>query len=474
MNEMAWRGAAEAFLAKDARVAAFAIGEAEGRLEIAVAPAPAWVAVERAAAHEALETRILKQWQMVYDRSYRWDREVRAPNFDAWLSGFTGEPIPVECMQIWLDDALSVMRSVPHARVIEIGCGVGLVVAALAPGGAAYHGFDLSGEAIASLAAWVATRPELSHVQLAQGAAHDLDGFSELKPGAAELAVMNSVVQYFPDASYLERVLARVVPRLARGGAIFLGDLRAAALLPMRAISVAAARAEADATVAKVRADAVAVLGLARELAIDPAYLVGLDHVLKRLGAITFSLKPRGADHELSGYRYDAVLHLDMPAAKPAPAAAAESLADVVALLDEERPGSVAVCGLANARLARDVALSRAIAGAAPQTPLAALDIAVDPDAIEPSALAAAAAERGYAAELRFTPGSPEGRFDALFRRADLQARWPDPPSVAVPTNDPLGDDLATRLRRDLQASLDAALGGKGRARVALQSPLTP
>ena len=49
-------------------------------------------------------------------------------------------------MQIWLDEALSLMRSVPHARVVEIGCGVGLVAAALAPGGRSYFGLDLSSE----------------------------------------------------------------------------------------------------------------------------------------------------------------------------------------------------------------------------------------------------------------------------------------------------------------------------------------
>ncbi len=470
----ALRGTAEAFLGRDARVATFAIHEADGSLEIVLTPAPTWVAAERAAAHAALETRILKQWQMVYDRSYRWDREVRPPNFDAWVSGFTGEAISNERMQIWLDDALSLMRSVPHERVIEIGCGVGLVAAALAPGGRTYFGLDLSSEAIASLAAWVATRPELSHVRLAQCAAHDLDGLSELVPGGGDLAVMNSVVQYFPDAPYLERVLTAVVTRLALGGAVFLGDLRAAALLPMRATNVAAARAEAGATVAKVRADAVAVLGLARELAIDPAYLVGLGTALPRLGAITFSLKPAAADHELSGYRYDAILRLDVPEEQPAPVVPGGTLADILARLHEERPEAVAFCNLANARLARDAALSRAVADAAPETPLAALDIAADPAAIEPSALAHATAARGYAVELRFTSGSPEGRFDALLRRPGVAARWPAPPHVAMPTNDPLGDDLASRLRRDLQASLDAALGGRGKAKVVLGSAPTP
>ena len=457
--------ATAAFLEGDPRVASFAIAEGAERLEVSVEPAADWVAAERAAAHAGLESRILKQWQMVYDRSYRWDREIRPPSFDAWVSGFTGEAIPIPRMQIWLDDALAKMRGVAHARVIELGCGVGLVLAALAPGGTTYDGIDLSEEAIASLGAWVATQPALAHVRLAQGAAHELDGLGE-----AELAVLNSVVQYFPDVSYLERVLAALAPWLVPAATIFLGDLRAAALLPMRAANVAAVRATPGATVAAVRVDAEAVLGLARELAIDPGHLEGLGARLPRVGAVTYSLKPADADHELAGYRYDAMLRLDVASEPPAAVLPAESLEAILARLDGERPPAIAVLGLPNARLARDVALARALATAAPETPLASLIVASDPAAIEPDTLAAEAAARGYAAELRFTPGSPEGRFDALLRLPEARVRWPEGPAPATTANDPLGDELAGKLRRDLQVGLDAALGGRGRARVALVS----
>ena len=459
------RETAEAFLQVDARVAAFAVVEAEGRLDISVAAAEAWIERERAAAHAALSSRILRQWQMVYDKSYRWDKAVRPPNFDAWISGFTGEAIPTPRMQAWLDDALARMRGVPHARVLEVGCGVGLVVSALAPGGAAYFGIDFSGEAIASLSAWLATQPALAHVRLAQRAAHELD---DLDLADVELAVLNSVVQYFPDADYLMRVLAGLAARIDAGGSIFLGDLRAAALLPMHATCVAAARAKEGATVGEVRADAVAVLGLARELAIDLGFFDPLGTRLPQLGTVRFSLKPAAVDHELSGYRYDAMLRLGGPRDPGAPAVAAGSLPEIVDRLDRERPEAVAVLGLPNARLARDVALARSIGTAAPETLLATLSIDVDSGAIEPDTLAAAVAAAGYEAELRFSPGSPEGRFDALLRRPGARAAWPISAPLAGLTNDPLGDELAGKLRRDLQTSLDAALGGRGVARVAL------
>ena len=459
------RDTAEAFLTADARVATFRIAAAGGRLDIAVTPSDDWIAQERGAAHAALSSRILRQWQMVYDRSYRWDKAVRPPNFDAWVSGFTGEAIPISRMQIWLDDALAQMRSVPHARVLEVGCGVGLVAAALAPGGVAYYGIDFSEEAIASLGAWVATQPALSHVRLAQRAAHELD---DLAFDGAELAILNSVVQYFPDADYLLRVLKGVEAHIVPDGAIFLGDLRAAALLPMRATCVAAARAKEGATIAEVRTDAVAVLGLAREFAVDPGFFEALAASLPRLGAVRFSLKPEAADHELSGYRYDATLLLDAPRQAAAPTMAAAPPAEIADRLERERPEAVAVLDVPNARLARDVALALAIADAAPDVRLADLSPSADAAAVEPGALAAAAAVRGYEAELRFSPGSSEGRFDALLRRPGVQRRWPDGARPVALATDPLGDELAAKLRRDLQASLNAALGGRNLARIEL------
>ena len=151
---------------------------------------------------------------------------------------------------------------------------------------------------------------------------------------------------------------------------IFLGDLRAAALLPMRATNVAAARAEAGATVAKVRVDAVAVLGLARELAIDSRPIWwGSAHVLPAARRHHLLAEARGgADHELSGYRYDAILRLDVPAARSRHRwHRAESLADILARLDDARPGSGRLPAISPTPASPATsALSRAVADAAP------------------------------------------------------------------------------------------------------------
>ena len=163
------------------------------------------------------------------------------------------------------------------------------------------------------------------------------------------------------------------------------------------------------------------------------------------------------------------------PRDPPAPEAPGASLAELVARLDDQRPTAVAICGIANARLAHDVALSHAMTGAAPDTPFTPRSRScLTRLRSRPGALAAAAASRGYTVGAALhPPGSPEGRFDALLRQAGERARWPVPHHGALLTNDPLGDELAGRLRRDLQASLDAVLGARGKARILLGSAPT-
>ena len=296
-------------LRSDERVRAVTLeDDQEGRLIARVVPAEAWLVAEREAAHNGLSSRILRQWKMVYDRSYRQDKTAQAPTFNAWISSFTGAAISPERMQRWLDGCLAYLRKAPHARVLDIGCGVGLVLEALAPDSVEYYGIDMSEEAIKSLTAWVATQPNLRHVRLARRSAHELDDVAE---GSVDLVVLNSVIMYFPDRSYLLSVIRAASKRLAPGGRIFLGDLRALWLLPVLVTAIEVARATQGATVGDVRSNVSARLSLMRELAVDTSLFADFAAQLPGLSDVRFGLKPASADHELSGYRYDAVLIFD-------------------------------------------------------------------------------------------------------------------------------------------------------------------
>src|SRR5581483_2996501 len=114
---------------------------------------------------------LVEQWKSIYDIAYdSIDGEFR-PSFVGWRSSYTGLPIPDAEMQDWLACTVARIRELSPQRVLEIGCGVGLLVEQLAPECSSYYATDLSAVAIRNLQQWVKTQKRFAGVELSQRAA---------------------------------------------------------------------------------------------------------------------------------------------------------------------------------------------------------------------------------------------------------------------------------------------------------------
>src|SRR5690606_35229304 len=120
-----------------------------------------------------------------------------------WNSSYTGEPIPAEEMREWVDRAVERILALRPRRVLEIGCGTGLLLFRVAPaaGVERYRGTDFSRPALEAIHRRLDGLPQ---VELTQTLADD---FAGVAPSEYELVILNSVVQYFPGVAYLARVL---------------------------------------------------------------------------------------------------------------------------------------------------------------------------------------------------------------------------------------------------------------------------
>ncbi|HVR98391.1 MAG TPA: amino acid adenylation domain-containing protein, partial [Thermoanaerobaculia bacterium] len=248
-------GEVESVLARhpEVRDAAVVIQEAadgDKRLVACVVPRPAEAAEE--ASSDAAEH--VAQWQDLYEETYG---EGAAPeedptfNIQGWNSSYTGEPIPAEEMREWREGTVARLQALPHRRVLEVGCGTGLLLLRVAPESERYRGTDFSAVALDYVRRQV-TRPghELPQVELAQGLADDWSGVG---PGDFDLVVLNSVVQYFPGIDYLVRVLEGAVRAVSPGGAVFVGDVRSLPLLEALHTSVELYQSRGAASVAELR-----------------------------------------------------------------------------------------------------------------------------------------------------------------------------------------------------------------------------
>jgi SAM-dependent methyltransferase len=261
------------------------------------------------------ETEQISRWQQLYD-SYR--KEGNATNgaakFAGWNSSYTGDPIPAHEMQMWVDETVARLLNLRPRRVLEIGCGTGLLLTQVAPHCESYTGLDFSAAALAQLSQVTEQREDLRHVTLKQGLAHELDFVAD---ESVDLVVINSVVQYFPSTDYLLQVLEQAVRATSPGGNIFIGDVRSLLLLRAYHASVQLYIASPEMPLEELRWRISKAQESEEELALDPDIFYEIADRWQRVGRVTAELKAGDYDNELSRFRYDVTLSKMLAAGWP-------------------------------------------------------------------------------------------------------------------------------------------------------------
>ncbi|HEX2094320.1 MAG TPA: methyltransferase, partial [Longimicrobiaceae bacterium] len=275
---------------------------------------PDWDRVDEAAAGAeegggGWEAEHQADWILAFEYTYGEERVEADPTFNisGWNSSYTGQTLPAEEMREWVDATVARIGSLGPRRVLEIGCGTGLLLARLAPVCERYVGADFSPRALRGIEALRRDRPELRHVELLERTADDFSGF---EPGAFDTVVINSVAQYLPSLEYLLRVLESAVRVVGPRGRVFVGDVRDLRLLGAFHTAVETYGAPPTRTVGEWRDRAELAQAQEAELVIDPGFFWSLGRDLEAVGQVE-TLQKRGRfRNELTEFRYDVVLHV--------------------------------------------------------------------------------------------------------------------------------------------------------------------
>ena len=358
---------------------------------------------------------IVTQWESVFDNAY--EAEAAAPSFRGWNSSYTDRPIPEIEMREWLQSTVQRIRSLSPNRILEIGCGVGLLVQRLAPATPDYLATDLSSRAVKDLRAWVATQPALCHVDVRQREARD---FSGIEAGRYDLVVLNSVAQYFPGVDYFLEVLRGAANVVGAGGTVFIGDLRHLAHVPVFHTSVQLARASATLTVRQLQRRIDRAIAQDKELVLDPELFRALASELQ-MGGVDVLLKRGRFDNELTNYRYDVVLRrtaVVRPQPLPFDWTGGDVLERLCAHLGSSRPAVLSLRGVPNSRLARDFSAWRLVQSSDGNATVAAVLSQLDRierTGVDPEDLWALGDEQSYDVNITWSSAGTDGSIDVEF-----------------------------------------------------------
>lgn len=320
----------------------------------------------------ALEDAVVDRWSEVWDAAYREPGVHQAPDFSGWKSSFTDQPIPEPEMQEWLNHTLQRLQDLNPTRMLEVGVGVGLILKGMLPHVQHYTGLDVSPSALQR--AWLGVQ-HLGHeapqkVTLLQGDARLL-GHHQLETPAPDVVVLNSVVQYFPSAGYLQEVLHQAFSLLPDSGQVFVGDVRHLHALEAFHASVECHKADVLTPVGELLRKVKRKVQDEQELCLTPAFFQHMQH---QLGAQGLKLQPKRGlfDNELTVYRFDATLSKTAGSIPEVPALPHRytSMQDLKNLLKGHTSHSLRITGIPNLRFLKPLARVRLLHTLPADTPL--------------------------------------------------------------------------------------------------------
>ncbi|WP_135451335.1 non-ribosomal peptide synthetase, partial [Mycobacterium sp. DL99] len=428
----------------------------------------AYVTLEHASTAEQ-DAEIVDRWHHMYDELY--GAEVAAPafgmDFRGWNSSYTDDPIPLEEMAEWRAATVDRILAMQPRRMLEIGAGSGLMLSQIAPYCEHYVGTDVSAVAIDALAR---SLEQLQigwrdRVQLLTQPAHVTGA---LPQGYFDTIILNSVIQYFPNAAYLAEVIDNAMDLLAPGGRLFLGDVRNRTLLGalQTGVALAGTTATSDADEIRQRVQR-AVLG-ETELLLAPEFFTTLAADRPSVAGLGIEVKRGVADNELNRYRYDVTIHKTPAPVRSLATTECWAWTECAGLrglheqLTSRRPVAVRVTEIPRAGLLGDVHVEHALAdGLSLADALAEAGAA---DAVVPEELHRLGEATGY--QVAVTWGAQPGTLDAVFiipvdphrQRTPALTDLYIPPDGAhhrgTHANDPRTNSKLTAVRQRLSAWL--------------------
>ncbi|MDF5737287.1 MULTISPECIES: non-ribosomal peptide synthetase [unclassified Nostoc] len=404
------------------------------------------------------ENEQISTWQKVYEQndSLSAASDDLTFNIIGWDNSYTGKPIPASEMREWVNNTVDRILAFSPQRVLEIGCGTGLLLCRIAPHCQEYWGIDYSQPALQHIEQIKQVVPGLERVKLLYKLADDFEGIVN---GQFDTVIINSVVQYFPSADYLLRVIKGAMTAIGDRGTIFIGDVRSLPLLDAYHALVQLSRASKELTVEQWQQKVHQSVPAEEELVIAPAFFLALQQHFPQITQIEIQLKRGHYHNELTQFRYDVTLHLGKSALTTAISwldwqLDNLTLAKIHQRLLQEQPEMLGIRHIPNSRVQHSVQLREWL-----QNPPAAKTVGqlqqqlmqLPAAGVDPEQFWELSEQVAYTMHVSWWNASQEGCYDVVFSRSEVtKPNWHTQTITSKPwnhyTNNPLRGKLVQKL----------------------------
>jgi amino acid adenylation domain-containing protein len=410
-------------------------------------------------------------------------------NVGGWNSSYTLAPIPEAEMHEWLEQTVTCIQDLKPQKVLEIGCGNGLILSRIAPDCEEYVGIDFNRPALEHIRKIQQIVGGLDNVTLLERTADDLTG---LTTESFDTIIINSVVQYFPNSAYLLRVIAEAVKLVKPGGHIFMGDIRNLALLEIYCTSVEVYQAVDNVNKAQLQQRIHRRQTAEEELLLAPFFFLTLQQKLPEITHVQIKPKCGSSRNELTRFRYEAILYINTPLQPIREIQWIDwhqhklTLLEIRRILTETQPKNLGLRNIPNARLNDEIYAMQWLSAAGENDTVGQLRslLSQRPQiGIELDAIRNLSKELPYHLEISWLNTNSTGTYDVVFTRNSLPSQ---PAIFTVNTEIPIGANYANnplqiKFNQQLIAKLRDFLQGKipeymlpTAFKILEQLPLTP
>jgi amino acid adenylation domain-containing protein len=374
-----------------------------------------------------------ERWEDLYKRGIQSESglDITEQQLDiAVAQEISGRTDIKEEVEEWLAQSVNRIKALNAKNVMEVGCGAGQLVFELAPLSEKFIATDYAETAIEKLKEKLSAEPEKwKNVRAITAPAED---FSAVDAASLDLVIINGVVQYFPDAGYLIKVIEEASKAIKAGGCIYIGDMQGKSTLPMYHTFDQIARTDEQLSIAEFKKICARRVKLEDELVADPGFFYLLQDLIPEISGVDVQLREGKHINETTKYHYDIWLYVNS-AIKPAksditlywqPGYTEEWLKNELAKYPSK---IVHVKKVYNLRTIDDHSLQETLENSSDNAQVKDLKLKsmeLRPG-LNPHIFWALGRELGYTSHVRWTSNGADGLFDVIFIPSDQKNKIP-------------------------------------------------